>query len=65
VARAGQLVTNGQLLQTVWGPHRGDKDSNLRVHLGRIRQKLEPVASRPRYFVTEVGLGYRFQTPES
>ena len=41
-----------------------DRDSTLRVHLGRIRHKLEPIPSRPQYFVTEVGLGYRFQSPE-
>ena len=64
VARAGQLVTNAQLLQSVWGPDRSDRDSTLRVHLGRIRHKLEPIPSRPQYFVTEVGLGYRFQSPE-
>ena len=63
-ARAGQLVTNAQLLQSVWGPDRTDRDSTLRVHLGRIRHKLEPIPSRPQYFVTEVGLGYRFQSPE-
>ncbi len=64
VARAGQLVTNPQLLQAVWGPDRDDRASTLRVHLGRIRQKLEPNPARPRYFVTEVGLGYRFHAPE-
>ncbi len=64
VARAGQLVTNTHLLQSVWGPRSRDKDNTLRVHLGRIRQKLEPVPSRPRYFLTEIGLGYRFQAPE-
>jgi two-component system KDP operon response regulator KdpE len=54
-----RLVTQRQLLQAVWGPSYGDEANYLRVHLARIRAKLEPEPSRPRYFVTEPGIGYR------
>ena len=61
---AGRLVTARQLLQQVWGPQYGDETSYLRVHLAHIRRKLEPVPSQPRYFITEPGMGYRFETHE-
>jgi two-component system KDP operon response regulator KdpE len=60
VARTGGVVASAELLRTVWGPYATDKLSQLRVHVGHLRQKLEPEPSRPRYIVTEVGLGYRF-----
>jgi two-component system KDP operon response regulator KdpE len=58
--RAGQLVTQAALLEAVWGPQYTDATGYLRVHLAHVRQKLEPEPSRPRYFVTEPGIGYRF-----
>jgi two-component system KDP operon response regulator KdpE len=61
VRNAGKLVTQRQLLQDVWGPQYGDETNYLRVHLAHIRRKLEPEPSRPRYFLTEPGMGYRFQ----
>jgi two-component system KDP operon response regulator KdpE len=60
VRHRGRLVTQRHLLQQVWGPQYGDEANYLRVHMARIRAKLEPEPSRPRYFVTEPGLGYRF-----
>jgi len=61
VRSPGKLVTQRQLLQAVWGP-RYEKETNyLRVYLARIRKKLEPDPARPRYFVTEAGMGYRFE----
>jgi two-component system KDP operon response regulator KdpE len=45
----------------VWGPEFGTEANYLRVHLGHVRRKLEPVPSRPRYFITEPGIGYRFE----
>jgi two-component system KDP operon response regulator KdpE len=61
VRNAERLVTQRQLLQEVWGP-RYEKETNyLRVYLAQIRKKLEPDPARPRYFVTEAGMGYRFQ----
>ncbi|MHB8245633.1 MAG: response regulator [Acidimicrobiales bacterium] len=58
---AGKLVPQRQLLQEVWGPQYENEVDYLRVYIGRIRRKLEPDASRPRYFLTEPGMGYRFE----
>ena len=64
VRSPGRLVTQRQLLQQVWGPQYEHETNYLRVHLAAIRKKLEPAAGRPRYFVTEPGIGYRF-VPEA
>lgn len=55
-----RLVTQRELLEQVWGPSTPHEPGYLRVHMGHVRRKLEPLASRPRYFVTEPGMGYRF-----
>ena len=60
VRHAGKLVTQRQLLRDVWGPSYGDESNYLRVHMAHLRRKLEPDRSRPRYFITEPGMGYRF-----
>jgi two-component system KDP operon response regulator KdpE len=64
VRNAGKLVSQRQLLQDVWGPQYGEETNYLRVHMAHIRRKLEPDPARPRYFVTEPGMGYRFEPPE-
>jgi two-component system KDP operon response regulator KdpE len=57
---AGRLLTHDQILEAVWGnQYRGDRPS-LKVYVWRLRQKIEKDASRPRYILTERGLGYRF-----
>ncbi|MEQ1873010.1 MAG: response regulator [Ilumatobacteraceae bacterium] len=61
VRHSGRLVTQRQLLQQVWGPQYEQETNYLRVHLAAIRKKLEPEPSRPRYFLTEPGIGYRFE----
>jgi two-component system KDP operon response regulator KdpE len=61
VRNAGRLVSQRQLLQDVWGPQYGEETNYLRVHMAHIRRKLEPVPSQPRYFLTEPGMGYRFE----
>jgi two-component system KDP operon response regulator KdpE len=61
VRHPGRLVTQRHLLQEVWGPQYEHETNYLRVHLAAIRKKLEPTPSRPRYFVTEPGIGYRFE----
>ncbi|MGB8861948.1 MAG: response regulator transcription factor [Ilumatobacteraceae bacterium] len=61
VGHPGRLVTQRHLLQEVWGPQYEHETNYLRVHLAAIRKKLEPTPSRPRYFVTEPGIGYRFE----
>jgi two-component system KDP operon response regulator KdpE len=63
VRHAGKLVTQRQLLQEVWGPLYENETNYLRVHMAHVRRKLEPEPSRPRYFVTEPGMGYRFEPP--
>ena len=57
----GRLVTQRQLVDAVWGPTYESDANLLRVHLAHIRRKLEPDATRPRYFITEPGVGYRFE----
>ena len=64
VRHPGMLVTQRQLLHEVWGPQYEHETNYLRVHLANVRRKLEPVPSRPRYFVTEPGMGYRFEPAE-
>ena len=63
VRNAGRLVGHRQLLQEVWGPEYGDESNYLRVHMAHLRGKLEPDRTRPRYFVTEAGMGYRYEGP--
>jgi two-component system KDP operon response regulator KdpE len=65
VRNAGKLVSSRQLLQEVWGPQYGDESNYLRVHFAHIRRKLEPDPSQPRYFITEPGMGYRFEPPST
>jgi two-component system KDP operon response regulator KdpE len=64
VANRGKLITQQQLLQHVWGPQYERETHYLRIYLSQIRRKLEPDASRPRYFITEPGMGYRFVLEE-
>ncbi len=62
VRNQGKLVSQRQLLQEVWGPEYHDETAYLRVHMANVRRKLEPQPSRPRYFLTEPGMGYRFES---
>jgi two-component system KDP operon response regulator KdpE len=55
-----RLVTQRQLLTDVWGPKYETETNYLRVHLANLRRKLEPDPARPRYLITEPGIGYRF-----
>jgi two-component system, OmpR family, KDP operon response regulator KdpE len=61
VRNAGRLITQRQLLQEVWGPQYESESNYLRVYIAQLRRKLEPEPSRPRYLLTEPGMGYRFQ----
>jgi len=61
VRNAGKLITQRQLLQEVWGPQYEKETNYLRVYLAQIRGKLEPDPARPRYFITEARMGYRFE----
>jgi two-component system, OmpR family, KDP operon response regulator KdpE len=60
VRNPGKLVTQRQLLQEVWGPQYEKETNYLRVFMAQIRKKLEPDPARPRYFLTEARMGYRF-----
>ncbi|MDQ7993743.1 MAG: response regulator [Propionicimonas sp.] len=61
VRRPGILVTGHQLLAEVWGPKYERETNYLRVYFAQIRRKLEDDPSHPRHFITEPGLGYRFE----
>ena len=61
VRNTGKLVPQRRLLQEVWGPEYGKETNYLRVFMAQIRRKLEPNPSHPRYFITEPGMGYRFE----
>jgi two-component system KDP operon response regulator KdpE len=58
---AGLVVRTPHLMREVWGPGRAGDTSSLRVSIRNLRRKLEPDPGRPRYLLTEVGLGYRLQ----
>ncbi len=62
-AEPGRVLTHRQLLQELWGPSHGDDVHTLRVHMANLRKKLERDASRPRWVLTEPGVGYRFCDP--
>ena len=64
IRHPGKLVSQRQLLQEVWGPQYQDETNYLRVYMAQIRRKLEPDPARPRYFITEPGMGYRFEPKE-
>jgi two-component system KDP operon response regulator KdpE len=57
----GKLLSQRQLLTEVWGPGYEDASGNLRLYMAQLRRKLEPDPSRPRYLLTEPGIGYRYQ----
>jgi two-component system KDP operon response regulator KdpE len=59
VRNRGRLLTHRALIAEVWGPQYVDDIQPLRTHIARLRAKIEP-ASKPRYIVTDPGVGYRF-----
>jgi two-component system KDP operon response regulator KdpE len=60
---AGMVLTHRHLLREVWGPSYIDQSHYLRIYMKQLRHKLEPDPARPRYLLTETGVGYRM-TPE-
>lgn len=60
VRNPGRLVSQTTVLREVWGPAYEQETHYLRSYIAQIRRKLEPEPSRPRYFLTEPGMGYRF-----
>ncbi len=61
VRNPGRLVSQRRLLHDVWGPEYGTETDYLRVLMARVRRKLEADHSHPRHFITEPGMGYRFE----
>jgi two-component system KDP operon response regulator KdpE len=61
VRNTGRLVSQRQLLQEVWGPSYGTETNYLRVYMAQLRRKLETDPSHPKHFITEPGMGYRFE----
>jgi two-component system, OmpR family, KDP operon response regulator KdpE len=59
VKNAGKVMTHRHLLREVWGPGASDQSHYLRVYMNQLRQKIEADPSRPRYLITETGVGYR------
>jgi two-component system KDP operon response regulator KdpE len=59
VAHAGCVVTHRQVLAQVWGQAFAGQAHLLRVNVSNLRRKLEPEPARPRYLLTEPGIGYR------
>jgi len=60
VRHAGKVVTHGRLLREVWGRHSQGQEHYVRIHVHKLRQKIEHDPARPRYLFTESGVGYRF-----
>ena len=59
IRHAGKVMTHNQLLTDVWGPNQADQAHYLRVYAAQLRRKLEADPARPRYLLTEPGVGYR------
>ncbi|MGE5468721.1 MAG: two-component system response regulator KdpE [Ignavibacteria bacterium] len=62
IAHDGKVLTQRHLLREVWGPGNAGQSHYLRVYVGHLRQKLEDDPAQPRHFLTETGVGYRFQS---
>jgi len=65
VFHAGKVLTHGQILKQVWGIAYLEQPHVLRVNISNLRRKLEPDPSRPRYIITEPGVGYRLKPDSS
>jgi len=59
VSNPGRVLTHQQIMREIWGPNREDETHHLRVLIGHLRQKLGDQPARPRYILTEQGVGYR------
>lgn len=60
LAHPGKVLTHRMLLREVWGPDFIEHSHYLRIYMGHLRQKLEHDPARPKFLLTETGVGYRF-----
>lgn len=65
VRNAGKLVSRRTLLTGIWGSEHVEDTGYLRLYISQLRRKLEPNPSRPRYLITEPGMGYRLDLPDA
>lgn len=65
VRNAGRLVTRQSLLTEIWGSEHITDTGYLRLYIAQLRKKIEPDPSRPRYLLTEAGMGYRFRPDQT
>ena len=65
VRNPGRLVTRQTLLHEIWGPSHSTDTGYLRLYIAQLRRKLEPEPARPRFLLTESGMGYRFVPGET
>jgi two-component system KDP operon response regulator KdpE len=62
VRNEGKVLTHRYLLKEVWGPHAVHESHYVRVFMANLRKKLEDDSRRPKYLLTEQGVGYRLKT---
>lgn len=62
IEHAGKVLTHRMLLQEIWGQAYVDQAQYLRVFVGQLRKKIEKHPGRPRFILTDPGVGYRFCT---
>lgn len=55
----GKVLTHHHIIDRVWGTHMGEEARLLRVNISNLRHKLEPDPNRPKFILTELGVGYR------
>lgn len=60
LSHPGKVMTQKALLKEVWGPTFTESGHYLRIYVGHLRQKLETDPTQPKHFITEIGVGYRF-----
>jgi DNA-binding response OmpR family regulator len=64
VRNAGRVMLHADLLRKVWGPEYGGETEYLRVYISYLRNKIELDPAKPKYILTEHGVGYLFKRPE-
>ena len=64
-ANEGKLLTHPAILRAIWGPAYGEESNYLHVYVSHLRRKIEPDPARPRYLLTQPGVGYRLVAPAS